>query len=62
MTFREDKNMYNEHFGFPESPFNVTPDPRFFFINSCYNEAFATLRYGISARKGFIVVTGKRLC
>jgi len=59
MTFREDKNMYNEHFGFPESPFNVTPDPRFFFINSCYNEAFATLRYGISARKGFIVVTGE---
>ena len=50
--------MYNEHFGFPESPFNVTPDPRFFFTNACYNEAFATLRYGIAARKGFIVVTG----
>ena len=51
--------MYNEHFGFPESPFNVTPDPRFFFTNACYNEAFATLRYGIAARKGFIVVTGE---
>src|ERR1044071_1793130 len=51
--------MYNEHFGFTESPFNVTPDPRFFFINSCYEEAFATLRYGIEERKGFVVVTGE---
>jgi type II secretory pathway predicted ATPase ExeA len=51
--------MYNEHFGFTESPFNVTPDPRFFFNNSCYEEAFATLRYGIEERKGFVVVTGE---
>ena len=50
--------MYNEHFGFTESPFNVTPDSRFFFVNPCYEEAFATLRYGIDARKGFVVVTG----
>jgi general secretion pathway protein A len=50
--------MYNEYFGFTESPFNVTPDPRFFFVNPCYEEAFATLRYGIEARKGFIVLTG----
>src|SRR5574341_1164079 len=51
--------MYNEYFGFSESPFKVTPDPRFFFVNPCYEEAFATLRYGIDARKGFIVVTGE---
>lgn len=51
--------MYNEHFGFSEAPFNVTPDSRFFFVNSCYEEAFATVRYGIDARKGFIVVTGE---
>lgn len=51
--------MYNEHFGFAESPFNVTPDPRFFFNNPCYDEAFATLRYGIEQRKGFIVVSGE---
>ena len=50
--------MYNEHFGFTESPFKVSPDPRFFFVNPCYEEAFATLRYGIEARKGFIVITG----
>ena len=51
--------MYNEHFGFSEAPFNVTPDSRFFFLNSCYEEAFATVSYGIDARKGFIVVTGE---
>jgi general secretion pathway protein A len=51
--------MYNEHFGFTESPFNVTPDSRFFFVNPCYEEAFATLSYGIDARKGFVVVTGE---
>lgn len=53
------ETMYNEHFGFTESPFNVTPDSRFFFVNPCYEEAFATLRYGIDARKGFVVVTGQ---
>src|SRR6478672_10790988 len=53
------ETMYNEHFGFTESPFNVTPDSRFFFVNPCYEEAFATLRYGIDARKGFVIVTGE---
>ena len=51
--------MYEDYFGLREPPFNVTPDSRFFFSNSCYDEAFATLRYGIAARKGFIVVTGE---
>ena len=51
--------MYNDHFGFTESPFNVTPDSRFFFVNPCYEEAFATLRYGIDARKGFVIITGQ---
>src|SRR5947209_20548123 len=51
--------MYNSYFGFRESPFSVTPDPRFFYTNPAYLEAFATLRYGIEARKGFIVITGE---
>ena len=50
--------MHNDLFGFTEPPFKVTPDPRFFFVNPCYEEAFATLRYGIEARKGFSVLTG----
>ncbi|HEY7316400.1 MAG TPA: AAA family ATPase [Candidatus Binatia bacterium] len=51
--------MYNRYFGFLESPFSVTPDPRFFYTNSVYSEAYATLRYGIEAKKGFIVITGE---
>ena len=51
--------MYNSHFGFLESPFSVTPDPRYFYTNPVYLEAYATLRYGIEAKKGFIVMTGE---
>jgi len=51
--------MYNSYFGFRESPFSVTPDPRFFYANTVYREAFVTLRYGIDAKKGFIAITGE---
>jgi type II secretory pathway predicted ATPase ExeA len=51
--------MYEQHFGFDESPFSITPDPRFFYANSVYLEAYANLRYGIEAKKGFIAVTGE---
>ncbi len=51
--------MYNGYFGFQEKPFNVTPDPRFFYTNPVYQEAYASLLYGIRERKGFIVLTGE---
>ena len=51
--------MYEQHFGFKESPFSITPDPRFFYANSVYLEAYANLRYGIEAKKGFIAITGE---
>jgi general secretion pathway protein A len=51
--------MYNSYFGLLESPFSVTPDPRFFYTNPVYLETYAALRYGIEAKKGFIVVTGE---
>jgi general secretion pathway protein A len=51
--------MYNSYFGFLESPFSVTPDPRFFYTNPIYQEAYAILRYGIETKKGFIVITGE---
>src|SRR5947199_10838968 len=50
--------MYEDYFGFNRPPFSITPDPRFFYDNPVYREAFASLRYGIEARKGFIVITG----
>ncbi len=51
--------MYNEHFGFQVSPFSATPDPQVFFSNSLYQEAFATLQYGVLAKKGFVLITGE---
>lgn len=51
--------IYAEHFGLQEAPFNATPDPRFFYSNRDYEEAYATLVYGLRARQGFIVLTGE---
>jgi len=51
--------MYNSYFEFREKPFNVTPDPRYFYTNPIYQEAYASLLYGIRERKGFIVMTGE---
>jgi general secretion pathway protein A len=51
--------MYNSYFGFREKPFNVTPDPRFFYSNRAYDEAYSTLLYGIRERRGFILLTGE---
>lgn len=51
--------MYNAYFGFQEKPFTVTPDPRFCFPNPVYDEAYATLLYGIRERKGFILLSGE---
>jgi general secretion pathway protein A len=46
-------------FGFQEPPFNLTPDPKFFFASAHHREALAALYYGIKSKKGFIVVTGE---
>ncbi len=51
--------MYTAYFGFREKPFNLTPDSRFFYTNPAYQEAYATLLYGIRERKGFVVLTGE---
>jgi general secretion pathway protein A len=51
--------MYENHFGFTELPFSVSPDPRFFYSNPVYREALVTLHYGIEARKGFVIITGE---
>ena len=51
--------MYNEFYKFKESPFNTTSDPDFFFSSSRHSEAFNHLIYGITSRKGIIVITGE---
>jgi len=51
--------MYEKFYQFTEPPFNLTPDPRFFFFSKKHEEAFDHIRYGIQHRKGFILVTGE---
>ncbi len=51
--------MYNKFYGFIESPFNLTPNPRFFFQSARHTEALSTLIYAIQQRKGFVVITGE---
>ena len=50
--------MYNSFFGLTETPFNLTPDPRYLFLSSNHKEAIDHLLYGINERKGFILITG----
>ena len=51
--------MYNQFYGFRESPFNITPDPRFLFFSDRHREAYNHVLFGIRERKGFIQVTGE---
>ena len=51
--------MYLRFFNLRESPFNLTPDPRFLFLSAQHEEALTHLLYGIYERKGFIEITGK---
>ncbi len=51
--------MYLTFFGFREKPFNLTPDPKFLYLNASYREALAQLRYGINERKGFVSLVGE---
>ena len=51
--------MYCDFYQLTERPFNVTPDPKFLYLNPRYREALASLNYGISQRKGFITLIGE---
>lgn len=50
--------MYETHFGFSAKPFQLTPDPRFFYASSCHKKALYYLLYGLQQGEGFIVITG----
>jgi general secretion pathway protein A len=51
--------MYKSYFNLHTSPFGTSPDPRFLYMMPHTREALACLEYGISARKGFTVLTGE---
>jgi general secretion pathway protein A len=59
LSSQEDEGTFESYFGFRETPFGVTPDPRFFYSHPLYLEGLAALVYGIKAKKGLILLTGE---
>ncbi len=53
--------MYLSYFGLTETPFAITPDPRFVFLSKRHEDALAHLRYGITqgGGGGFVQLTGE---
>lgn len=52
-------NEYSKFYGFSEDPFDIKPDPKFFFLSESHREAMASLLYGINRKKGFVVILGE---
>jgi general secretion pathway protein A len=50
--------MYEAHFNLTGKPFQLNPDPRFFFRSQGHKRALSYMRYGLQQEQGFIVVTG----
>jgi general secretion pathway protein A len=51
--------MYEFFFGLREPAFSLTPDPRFLWLSETHEEGLAALQYGITSRKGFLLLTGE---
>ena len=51
--------MYNDYFGFKETPFAIAPDPRYLFMTAQHREALAHLVYGLNSDGGCILLTGE---
>jgi general secretion pathway protein A len=51
--------MYTEHFGLHHKPFNLVPDPSFFYLSPNHKKALTMLEYGLMSHAGFTVVTGE---
>jgi len=51
--------MYERFFGLREPAFSLTPDPRFLWLGETHQEGLATLVYGITRHKGFLLLTGE---
>jgi general secretion pathway protein A len=51
--------MYESFYGLKEKPFNLTPDPDYFYMSPGHENAYTHLEYAIQESKGFVVVTGE---
>ena len=51
--------MYEAFYGLTNKPFQLNPDPTFYFGSKQHRRAKAYLDYGVSRNEGFIVITGE---
>lgn len=51
--------MYEAFYGLKSKPFQLNPDPSFYFGSKQHRRAQAYLEYGLHQSEGFIVVTGE---
>jgi len=54
--------MYESFYGLREKPFNLTPDPDYFYMSPGHENVLTHLEYAIQESKGFVVVTGEVGC
>ena len=50
--------MYESFYKLQARPFQLSPDPRFFYGSPVHKRAMSYLRYGLTQGEGFIVITG----
>ena len=50
--------MYTEFYRLTAKPFQLSPNPKYFFGSTGHQKALAYLRYGLHQGEGFIVITG----
>jgi putative secretion ATPase (PEP-CTERM system associated) len=51
--------MYESFYGLSGKPFQLNPDPAFYYASRGHKRAFAYLQYGLFQGEGFIVITGE---
>jgi general secretion pathway protein A len=51
--------VYQEYYGLTERPFDLTPNPRYLYLTPMHREALAAVQYGITARRGIVIVVGE---
>lgn len=51
--------MYESFYGLASKPFQLNPDPSFYFGSKQHRRAKAYLEYGLLRNEGFIVITGE---
>jgi putative secretion ATPase (PEP-CTERM system associated) len=51
--------MYESFYGLTTKPFQLNPDPAFYYNSKQHRRAKAYLEYGVARNEGFIVITGE---